>query len=82
MPIQMLAIYISKFICFENNNFVEILCRNKYFEINSIRNCVQLVIKSKNNSLYSTLNKLHLQYSFKYEHSKFQYKAKRHRTTR
>ena len=82
MPIPMLAIYIFKFICFENNNLVDILCRNKYFEIHSIRNCVPLVIKSKNNSLYSTLNKLHLPYSFKYEHSKFKYKAKRHRTAR
>lgn len=61
---------------------VEILCRNKYFEIHSIRNRVPLVIKSKNKRLYSTLNKLHLPYSFKYEHSKFQYKAKRHRTAR
>ena len=82
MPIPMLAIYISKFICFENNNLVEILCRNKNFEIHSIRNCVPLVIKSKNNSLYSTLNKLHLPYSFKYEHSKFQYKTKCHIVTR
>ena len=69
---------------FNNKQFyiVEILCRNKYFEIHSIRNCVPLVIKSKNNSLYSTLNKLHLSYSFNYEHSKFQYKAKSHRTAR
>ena len=116
MPIPMLAIYIFKFICFENNNLaswqkitfinhvvfvgisrrlelltqfnnkqfyiVEILCRNKYFEIHSIRNGVPLVIKSKNKRLYSTLNKLHLPYSFKYEHNKFQYKAKYNRTTR
>ena len=69
---------------FNNKQFyiVEILCRNKYFEIHSIRNRIPLVIKSKNKSLYSTLNKLHLPYSFKYEHSKFQYKAKRHRTAR
>lgn len=61
---------------------VEILCRNKYFEIHSIINGMPLVIKSKNKRLYSTLNKLHLPYSFKYEHSKFQYKAKRNRTAR
>lgn len=69
---------------FNNKQFyiVEILCRNKYFEIHSIRNGVPLVIKSKNKRLYSTLNKLHLPYSFKYEHSKFQYKAKRHRIAR
>lgn len=69
---------------FNNKQFyiVEILCRNKYFEIHSIRNGVPLVIKSKNKRLYSTLNKLHLPYSFKYEHSKFQYKAKRNRIAR
>lgn len=61
---------------------IEILCRNKYFEIHFIRNKMPLVVKSKNKRLYSTLNKLHLPYSFKYEHSKFQYKAKRHRTAR
>ena len=43
---------------------------------------IPIVIKSKNKRLYSTLNKLHLPYSFKYEHSKFQYKAKSHRTAR
>lgn len=69
---------------FDNKWFyvIEILCRNKYFEIHFVRNKIPLVIKSKNKRLYSTLNKLHLPYSFKYEHSKFQYKAKRHRTTR
>ena len=52
MPIPMLAIYIFKFICFENNNLVQILCRNKYFEIHSIINCVPLVIKSKKTIVY------------------------------
>lgn len=37
--------------------------------------------KIKDKWLYKTLNKRHLPYSFKYEHSKFQYKTKRHRTT-
>ena len=69
---------------FNNKHFfiVELLSRNKYFEIHSIRNKTPLVIKSKNKRLYSTLNKLYLPYSFKYEHNKFQYKTKRHRTAR
>ena len=61
---------------------VEIIIRQKYFEIHAIRNRVPFVVRSKNKWLYKTLNKRHLPYSFKYEHSKFQYKTKRHRTTR
>lgn len=61
---------------------IEILCRNKYFEIHFLRNRTPLVVKSRNKRLYSTLNKLHLPYNFKYEHSKFQYKTKRHRVAR
>lgn len=69
---------------FNNKQFyiIEILCRNKYFEIHFIRNKIPFVVKSKNKRLYSILNKLHLPYSFKYERSKFQYKTKRHRTAR
>lgn len=61
---------------------VEILVRQKYFEIHAIRNKKPLVVKSKNKRLYSVLNKLYLPYSFKYEHSKFQYKTKCHRVAR
>lgn len=61
---------------------VEILQRQKYFEIHAIRNKSPLVIRSKNKKLFSFLNKLHLPYSFKYEHNKFQCKTKRHRKTR
>lgn len=61
---------------------VEIVIRQKYFEIHAVRNRVPFVVRSKNKRLYKTLNKRYLPYSFKYEHSKFQYKTKRHRTTR
>ena len=61
---------------------VEVIIRQKYFEIHAIRNRIPFVVRSKNKWLYKTLNKIHLPYSFKYEHSKFQYKTKRHRTTR
>lgn len=61
---------------------VEVLQRNKYFEIHAIRNKLPLVIQSKNKRLYSVLNKLHLPHSFKYEHSKFQYKARPNRAAR
>ena len=68
-----------------NNKYVhiiEILPRNKYFEAHIIRNNSPLVVQSKNKRLYSVLSKLHLPYSFKYEHSKYQRKTKRHRETR
>ena len=61
---------------------VEVIIRQKYFEIHAIRNRVPFVVRSKNKWLYKTLNKRHLPYSFKYEYSKFQYKTKCHRTTR
>lgn len=61
---------------------IEILVRQKYFEIHALRNNKQLIIRPKNKRLYKTLNKLSLPYIFKYEHNKFQYKTKRHKTTR
>ena len=68
-----------------NNKYVhivEILSRNKYFEIHIIRNNSPLVIQSRNKRLYSVLSKLRLPYSFRYEHNKYNCKARRYRETR